>query len=79
MSRSKSPPPPSFEEALAELERIAVALEGGQMTLEASLEAYRRGSELLQQCRHTLADAQQQVRILTEAQTLQEVDPDDLR
>ena len=56
--------PESFEAASAELENIVAAMEAGQMTLEASLAAYKRGAELLQYCQKQLQDAQQQVRIL---------------
>ncbi len=59
-----SPEPESFEAASAELESIVTAMEAGQMSLEASLSAYKRGAELLQYCQHTLQGAQQQVRIL---------------
>lgn len=61
-----SVPPKSFEEALAELEAIVNAMEGGQLPLEQSLAAYKRGAELLQYCQTALANAQQQVRILEE-------------
>lgn len=57
---------PSFEAALAELEQVVAEMEAGQLPLEDSLAAYRRGAELLQQCRVRLEDAQQQVRILEE-------------
>lgn len=56
--------PESFEAAAAELEDIVATMESGQMTLEASLAAYKRGAELLQYCQKQLQDAQQQVRIL---------------
>ncbi len=59
-----SDPPESFEAASAELEHIVAAMEAGQMSLEASLTAYKRGVELLQYCQQQLQDAQQQVRIL---------------
>jgi exodeoxyribonuclease VII small subunit len=49
---------------LAELEAIVNEMESGQLPLEASLTAYKRGAELLQYCRQQLADAEQQVRIL---------------
>jgi exodeoxyribonuclease VII small subunit len=71
MAKSAAPPlPRNFEEALAELENIVSGMEGGQLSLEQSLAAYKRGAELLQYCQKALADAQQQVRIL-EANTLQ--------
>jgi exodeoxyribonuclease VII small subunit len=59
-----SSPPKDYESALAELEAIVNEMESGQLPLEASLTAYKRGAELLQYCRQQLADAEQQVRIL---------------
>jgi len=55
--------PASFEAALAELEAIVTAMEGGQLPLKESLVAYKRGAELLQYCQSTLKDAEQQVQI----------------
>ena len=57
---------PAFEAALAELEQVVAEMEAGQLPLEDALAAYKRGAELLQQCRARLEDAQQQVRILEE-------------
>lgn len=57
-------PPKDYESALAELEKIVSEMESGQLPLEASLTAYKRGAELLQFCRQQLADAEQQVRVL---------------
>lgn len=59
-----SPAAPTFESALAELEKIIEAMEEGQMPLEQSLAAYKRGAELLKLCQTQLQDAQQQVKIL---------------
>lgn len=53
-----------FEDVLAELEQVVASMEAGKLPLEDSLAAYRRGAELLQQCRSRLEEAQQQVRIL---------------
>ena len=39
-------------------------MEGGQLPLEKSLAAYKRGAELLQFCQRQLQDAQQQVKVL---------------
>ena len=55
---------PTFETALAELESIVTSMEAGQMPLEQSLAAYKRGAELLKFCQAALLDAQQQVKIL---------------
>ena len=57
-------PPKDYESALAELEALVGEMESGQLPLEASLAAYKRGAELLQFCRQQLADAEQQVKIL---------------
>ena len=57
-------PPKSFEGALAELEKIVQSMEAGSLTLEQSLAAHRRGLELAKYCQATLAQAQQQVRVL---------------
>ena len=61
----------NFESALAELESIVSQMESGQLPLEQSLSAYKRGAELLQFCQKALADVEQQVRILSEANQLQ--------
>ena len=61
---AKSDPQPSFEEALAELEKIVARMESGKLTLEQSLDAHRRGIELAQLCQSVLARAQQQVKVL---------------
>lgn len=68
---SKNTPPKSFESALAELEALVSQMESGQLPLEQSLAAYKRGAELLQYCQKSLADVEQQVRLLNEANTLQ--------
>lgn len=61
---AKSEHSSSFESALAELENIVARMEGGQLSLEQSLTAYKRGAELLKLCQAQLADAQQQVKVL---------------
>lgn len=53
-----------FETALAELETIVANMEGGQLELEASIAAYRRGMELMKHCQTQLADAEEQIRVL---------------
>ena len=63
--------PVSFEQALAELEAIVARMETGELSLEQSLAAYKRGATLLQYCQTALKDAQQQVKVL-ESGVLQE-------
>jgi exodeoxyribonuclease VII small subunit len=65
-SPGKSQDPPSFESALTELEKIVAGMEAGQLPLEQSLAAYKRGAELLKYCQAALQDAQREVRILEE-------------
>ena len=65
MAKAAEPKSPqNFEAALAELDSIVGSMESGQMPLEASLAAYRRGTELLKYCQAALDDAQQQVKVL---------------
>lgn len=61
---TKQAKPPTFENALAELENIVASMEAGQLPLEQLLSAYKRGAELLQFCQQALQNAQQQVRVL---------------
>lgn len=61
--------PQSFEAALEELESLVGAMESGELSLEQSIAAHRRGMALTRYCQQALARAQQQVRIL-EAETL---------
>src|SRR3954471_11773337 len=56
--------PVSFEQALAELERILRDLEDGTTSLEDSLARYERGVGLLRQCYAQLKDAEQRVKLL---------------
>jgi exodeoxyribonuclease VII small subunit len=63
----RSQDPATFESALNELEKIVASMEAGQMPLEQSLAAYKRGAELLKFCQAALQDAQQQVKVLEES------------
>lgn len=56
----------SFEDALAELERIVKGLEGGQQKLEESLSAYERGALLRQHCEAKLAEAETRVQAIVQ-------------
>ncbi len=61
---------PNFEATIAELESIVALMESGNLPLDQSISAYKRGATLLQTCQQSLANAEQQVRILTEANKL---------
>jgi exodeoxyribonuclease VII small subunit len=54
----------SFEDALAELERIVRGLEGGQQKLEEAITAYERGARLRQHCEAKLAEAETRVQAI---------------
>lgn len=54
----------TFEEALAELERIVRALEGGALPLEEALALYERGQALADHCQRLLQEARLRVRVL---------------
>lgn len=59
---------PRYEDALAELERLVQAMEGGQMPLDHLLDNYRRGVELLALCRDRLQAVEAQVQVLEQGQ-----------
>lgn len=51
----------SFEEAMAELERVVGALEKGDVALEASIDLYERGAALRAHCEARLRQAEERV------------------
>ena len=51
----------TFEQALAELEKIVQDLERGQLDLEAAITAYERGTHLKRHCEGKLREAQLRV------------------
>lgn len=61
MSQSADIASLSFEQALAELEKIVSELESGQAPLERSIEIYARGAELKAHCEARLEAARLQV------------------
>lgn len=54
-----------YEEAVGELEAIIDRIEQGEIGLEDSIDAYRRGVLLLRRCEAVLGDAEQQVKELS--------------
>lgn len=59
---------PTYEEALAELERLVQCMEDGQLPLDQMLDSYRRGAELLDLCRARLNAVEEQVKVLEDGQ-----------
>ena len=52
---------PEFEKTLAELEKLVVNLEKGDLSLDESLSGFKHGIELTRQCQTVLDNAQQSV------------------
>ena len=69
-SQKTAPPELKFEAAIVELEIIVDQMESGSLALDESLNAYKRGAELLQICQNSLNLAQQQVQLLNDANKL---------
>jgi exodeoxyribonuclease VII small subunit len=59
----------TFEEAVKELEAIINSLEAGDVTLEDSLELFKRGISLAALCNEKLTEAQGVVKLLYKERT----------
>ncbi|CAK7066248.1 exodeoxyribonuclease VII small subunit [Saezia sanguinis] len=58
------PVPDNFENALDELEQLVARMESGELALDALLENYQRGAQLISFCRDKLKTVEQQVQVL---------------
>ncbi len=58
------PKPPTFEQALSELEQIVQKLERGELPLEESLRLYERGISLSRLCHAKLEEAEGKIEML---------------
>jgi exodeoxyribonuclease VII small subunit len=56
----------SFEDAMAELDRIVRSLEGGQQKLEDAITCYERGTLLRRHCEAKLAEAEARVQAIVQ-------------
>ena len=54
----------SFEEAMKDLEDVVNELESGELTLDKSIEKFKKGIELSNHCSELLEDAEKTVSIL---------------
>lgn len=72
---TRKSPPPSFEQALSELETLVTKMEQGELSLEESLKSFERGVELTGFCERTLTQAEQRVRILSGGTPAAEPEP----
>ncbi len=59
---------PSFESALARLEEIVRALNGGDAPLDKSLALFEEGVGLVKLCSSRLDEAEQRVKLLTSSE-----------
>jgi exodeoxyribonuclease VII small subunit len=56
--------PDSFEEQLAELEKLVAQLERGDLTLEQSVNLFERGVHLSETCKAQLSSAESRIQVL---------------
>ena len=68
----------SFEQALDELDALVRRMESGELALDESIAAYRRGAQLAQHCQAKLATAEQEIAKL-DGEVLKPLDPSELR
>jgi len=65
---TKKPEPPvdtlSFEQAMDELDQLVRRMESGELSLDDSIAAYRRGAALARYCQGRLSNAEQEIRQL---------------
>ena len=54
----------SFEESLAELEKIATEIEKGDVGLEQAISEFEKGIKLSKECSEKLDDAEKRINIL---------------
>ena len=81
MKKTAEPKPPeelSFEQALEELDALVRKMESGELGLDDSIAAYRRGAELARYCQSRLGTAEQEIRKL-DGDVLRSLNPDELR
>lgn len=66
---------PDFENTLAELEKLVLNLEEGDLSLDESLSGFKHGIELTRQCQSVLDSALQTVEQLTNNQDEDSLEP----
>lgn len=68
----------SFEQALEELDALVRRMESGQLGLDDSIAAYKRGADLTRFCQAKLAAAEEQIKVL-DGDALKPLDPAQMR
>ena len=81
MKKSADPQAPeslTFEQALDELDGLVRRMESGELGLDDSIAAYRRGAELARFCQTRLGAAELEIKKL-DGEVLKTLGPDELR
>ncbi len=77
-AETKAPEDMSFEQALEELDGLVRKMESGELGLDDSIAAYKRGSLLARHCQLRLTAAEQEIKKL-DNDVLKTLAPEDLR
>jgi len=64
---SKLKTPDSFEQAIEQLEAIVLKIENDEIKLDAALEQYQQGMQLVKFCQDKLVEVEQKVKLLDSA------------
>jgi len=64
MAKARDKAEPTFEQALAELEKIVSAIDEGKVGLEEAIEQYEKGMKLIQYCQSILNRAEAKIQQL---------------
>ena len=56
----------SFEQMMSRLEGLVARMEGGNLSLEESIQAFEEGIKLVKQCTSVLGEAEKRIQQLTE-------------
>ena len=68
LAKTPTSAPATYEDAVAELDRLVAAMESGQLPLDQMLASYQRGAELLNFCKARLEAVEAQVKVLEDGQ-----------
>lgn len=64
-----------FEQSLAELDALVTKMEGGELSLDESLQAFERGIALYRGCQAALEQAEARVRLLADPEHPETMQP----
>lgn len=64
-----------FEQSLAELEQLVARMEGGELSLDDSLQSFERGIALYRHCQAALEQAEARVKLLLDPEHPESAQP----